>query len=332
MNSFTRLHDGASHSLVWTEQGIVSGGIDASLLVTSVSASTCAASVTRTLSHGHPLGYAHVAANHALTRIVAVALNGDVQLWNPEAAPASDPERKLPGPLDERPALVRSEAVGVDLAHTVVHSPIAPQYATGGVGGRVSLWDALSGRRLASVELPGGHSPVLALAFAPDGTRLAAACSDGSVHIIEGEPALGEEENVVVPLGHLARLAAHALPVRGVAFSHDGHKLFTASDDSRVGVWDASAAASGSLGAVSLFTGHAHWATAVAAAPDKHLIASVSADRTCRLWDVRTREAAHVYTGHTDRLWAVGFDPTGMQLATVSDSGTLGVFSVAKVI
>jgi WD repeat-containing protein 61 len=335
MSSFIRVHgDGGSRSVVWTERGVVTAGVvDANIVLTAVDGGG-PPKVAKTVPKGHIGGYVHVAADHGLNRVVTVAPDGDVQTWDLDAAPEKD-SRSLVGSDEGRAGLVRVAHAGADDAHAVAHSPLLPQYATGGVAGRVTLWDGASGDRLGSVALA-GSSPVLALAYAPDGGRLAAACHDGSVHVIdtEGAAAGGAGAGAASSsLAVLARIAAHALPVRGVAFSHDGTQLYTACDDGRVGAWDASgASAAGSSAAVAFLSGHAHWALGVAASPDKHLVASASADRTVRLWDVRTRECVHVYAGHTDKVWAVTFDPAGGRLASVSEAGTLGVFSVTAVV
>ena len=325
-NTFISIHgQGGSHSVAWTEKGIVTGGlVDANLVLTSADS----VKITKTVPKGHVGGYAHIAADHGLNRLLAVGVDGDIQFWDIDSCP--DKDTRVTASLNsERPGLLRIVNATVDGAHSIAHNPILPQFVTGGVTGRVTVYDANSAKPIASTTLP-SNSAVLAVSYSPDGTRLAASCHDGSVHIFDAETA-DDDDDGAGELKSLAKISAHLLPVRGVAFSHDGNQLFTASDDGRVGVWDASAAASGSSSAIAFLSGHSHWVTAVAASPDKHLVASVSADRTCRLWDVRTRECVHVYAGHADKLWAVTFSPDGGKLATVSESGTLGVFNVAAV-
>jgi len=89
----------------------------------------------------------------------------------------------------------------------------------------VRLFDAAAGRQRATLE---GHTgEVQALAFAPDGTRLATGGEDG-VAILWSVPQ-GQE---------LLRLR-HAERVRGVAFSPDGRTLLTGCRDGTIRFWHA---------------------------------------------------------------------------------------------
>ena len=86
-----------------------------------------------------------------------------------------------------------------------------------------------------------GHSDwVNAVAFSPDGTRLATGGSDRTVRI--WDPATGTLQ---------ATLTGHSGWVNAVAFSPDGTRLATGSDDSTVRIWDP---ATGTLQAT--LTGH----------------------------------------------------------------------------
>jgi WD40 repeat protein len=74
------------------------------------------------------------------------------------------------------------------------------------------------------LTVPGG---VDALAFSPDGRRLAAASTDTKARIFD------------VATGQPILKVAHGGAVSAVAFSPDGRRLATASADKTARIWDA---------------------------------------------------------------------------------------------
>ncbi len=75
-------------------------------------------------------------------------------------------------------------------------------------------------------------------------------------------------------------LKGHTGGVRSVAFSPDGQRVVSSSDDQALKVWDVTS------GQETLaLRGHTEWVTSVAFSPDGLRIVSGSADRTVRVWD-----------------------------------------------
>jgi WD40 repeat protein len=153
-------------------------------------------------------------------RLAATTFDGAVTIWNTTTwRPVMH--------LDRQPQDHRTGAGG---PHLVCWSSDGSMLAAGGaISGWVVVWDASNGREILSFSAHSGS--VEAVAFSPDGSRLATGGQDKLVKIWNA-----------VDGAHLLTLGNHEQPIQDVAWSPDGRRLLT-SDDSGHFVWTAPDAA-----------------------------------------------------------------------------------------
>jgi hypothetical protein len=96
-----------------------------------------------------------------------------------------------------------------------------------------------------------------------------------------------------------------------------------------VGLPDRSAKAADAEPEHATLTGHSGAVLALAYSPKAKLLASGSADKTVRLWDVRTRKEVVALRGHTGEVLAVAFSPDGRLVASASADKTVRLWDTA---
>ncbi len=211
---------------------------------------------------------------------------GDVYLWDL----ASGAGRKLGGPGPHE--------VGV-----LTFSPDSRRLATGSQDKTVRVWDVASG---SSQVLRGHEDVVTALVFSPDSQRLVSGSHDHTLRFWDLES--GQGRRVDVSGGGVTKLI---LSPDGTLLAHSSYK------DVRVHLWDM---ATGEPRGVLL--GHQDDVLDMAFSPDSTRLATVSLDRSVRLWDLASRES-RVLRGHKSSVTDVAFLPDGHSLLSTSVDGTV---------
>jgi WD40 repeat protein len=188
--------------------------------------------------------------------------------------------------------------------------------ATAGPGSnQVWVWDSSTATLRMKLNAAG---PVNTVAFAPDGSAIAAAGDDGIVRT--WDPRSGKARLTFTGPGK---------PVGALAYSTDGNRLaaavggwtiksgnpitrFLPAGSEKPGpitVWDARTGES-----VANLPGHSRFTLCLAFSPDGQSLASGGADGTLRVWDVAAGRQRFQVKGDAVAVFAVAYNPNGRTL------------------
>jgi WD40 repeat protein/serine/threonine protein kinase len=168
-------------------------------------------------------------------------------------------------------------------------------------GSFIGIYDTSSGEEQATCT--GARDQFYALAFSPDGRRLAASGDDRVIHIWDaagGQP--------------LTECRGHTSKVLSIAFREDGSQLVTAAHDGTVRQWDAQTGRP----VEPPYDRHTAEVFAAVYSPDGKRVASAGADRTVRLWQAVGRQDQAVLRGHTGTVAALAFSRDSRRLVSAS--------------
>ena len=184
-------------------------------------------------------------------------------------------------------------------------SPDAKYLAASGEGGHILVWN--SGDYSLYITLEGHRGMVDALAWSPDGTRLAS-----------GSWGHGSDQLFIWDTQSWKRIRALDDPnelVFGVAWSTDGERLVSAGSDGTLRWWNPK------NGQCSLSRqGHAGPIQSLRASPDGRLLASCGDDGAIQIWEMESGE--HVETLRRDRPYE-RLNITGIKGLTDAQKQTL---------
>jgi WD40 repeat protein len=117
--------------------------------------------------------------------------------------------------------------------------------------------------------------------------------------------------------------------VNYAAFSPDGRRIASASDDKTLKVWDAATGRE-----LRTLSGHTEGVLCVAFSADGRRLASGSADKSIRIWDAETGREIKTIGGPDGKVnlgvpWSVAFSPDGTAIAAALATGTFPLLDIA---
>ncbi|MFI2203566.1 CHAT domain-containing protein [Streptomyces sp. NPDC020192] len=237
----------------------------------------------------------------------------------PAPAPAPTPaasQRKPPSetfqrkpPSEQKPPPPRAPSPGItprpeiDTGQWVVSLAVHPQGRLLATGARklVRVWNVVTGEPTWERRLAGWSTMVNAIAFSPDGGRLAVGSTDNRARVWE------------MATGELVAELAHHHFVNTVDFDPTGRYLATGSADAVAGVWDLT------TGSRVLSVRHARAVKDVTFSPDGRLLLTACEDKKAYVWDTDTGwQRAEI--PHKHFVLGVAFSPDGRKIATCSEN------------
>jgi WD40 repeat protein len=214
---------------------------------------------------------------------------------NPDLVRLRDETGRVMCTIRPREAMVARASLSPD------RTRVAVGLDTEGGQYRIGILDASSGQERANWAA--GLGQIGALAFSPDGRRLAAGGEDRVIRIWDA--ATGKL---------LTECRGHTSKVLSLAFREDGLRLVTAAHDGTVRQWDAETGTQ----VEPPYDRHTAEAFAAVYSPDGQRVASAGADRTVRLWRAVGRQDQAVFRGHTGAVAALAFSRDGRRLVSAS--------------
>ncbi|KAJ8580795.1 WD40 repeat-like protein [Rhizopogon salebrosus TDB-379] len=248
--------------------------------------------------------------------VVSASEDGSIRQWRRDGEPVGEPW----------------EGKGGAIA-TMAVSPDETMVVSGGLDGRVWLWNKKNGK-IVGDPWEGHNSTVTCLDWSPNARQVASGSYDGTIRrwnpdtgqqiappiqtgqwvlVVKYSPqgdrfASGGEDNMIRMWSKdgelLVEIRGHDSWVSSLCWSKDGQRIFSGSGDATIRKWR-----SIDGGVLAVLRGHTNGVTSLCLAPDECHLVSASGDYSVRIWDLKTDLQVGGLLWHDDELRALVIFP-----------------------
>lgn len=287
----TSVHDGSVTALTYSADGkyAASGSEDTTIILWDVPSNTALHKL-----YGHSDTVSSLSFSRDNEYLASGSNDEEVILW----AVRGGQEHKRLNP-------------GVPI-HTVAYTPDGSKLIAGAYDGSMRIWETENYNLWRVINK---HLAVITfIVFSPDGRLMATGGTESDCYIWD-LATLDQGEPMAVLKGHKGMVCS-------AAFSHDGNRIVTASDDGSARVWKAETGE-----ALVILHEHTGPVWTVAFSPDGKRIASGSSDSTVKVCDSFSGERILSLDGHDSMINAVQFSPGGQYLASAASDNTVRLWN-----
>jgi WD40 repeat protein len=200
-----------------------------------------------------------------------------------------------------------------DVVSALCWSADGERVVSGSWDGTARVWDVNTGETILTIKT--GHEWVYAMMYSPDSSKLATG---------------GDKKDAVkiwdAKTGRRLTTLKHNLFVNSLTWTSGGKKLISSSDE-LIRIFDTA-----TWQQIAILEGHTDYVNAISLSRNNRFLASVSGDKTARLWNLDTNLQVGPPLQHEEGLYSAGISPDGKALVTGCQDGNAYTWDVHAIL